>query len=66
MNGVGDHRQGSIANLEPVVHRRDVLREFGDDLLLANATRFELAAWNKIVATKDLGHDGLGRRNGED
>src|SRR6266404_6836439 len=56
VNGLAHHFQYSIRNFRHAMHCRDVIREFGQDLLVGIAARLELASGNEVVTVKDSCH----------
>src|SRR5258708_4498196 len=56
MNRLAHHLQYPIRNFSHAVGCRDVIRDFGHDLLFGVAAGLELAPGNEVVAVKDFCH----------
>src|SRR5260370_32812851 len=59
MNRLAHHLQYPIRNFSHAVGCRDVIRDFGHDLLFGVAAGLELAPGNEVVTVKDFCHSGL-------
>src|SRR5712692_4901121 len=58
VNRLAHHLQYLIRNISHTVYCRDVIGEFGQNLLVGVAASLELAPGNEVVTVKDFCHSG--------